>query len=89
MDFQKCEKSPPIQTRLTMRCLMRFSAAFKRPARSRKSLQRADPIIVPKLEQQFHYWKTMVKPKKLVKKMIRMINNSFKKEYLNRLARNR
>lgn len=41
---------PPIHTRLVMRCLIRFSAACKRPRLSRKSLQRADPITVPKLQ---------------------------------------
>lgn len=45
---------PPMHTRLVIRCLIRFSAACKRPRRSRKSLQRADPITVPKLQQEHH-----------------------------------
>ncbi|MPC14052.1 hypothetical protein E2C01_006804 [Portunus trituberculatus] len=41
------EPSPPITTRLVMPRLIRFLAALIRPSRSRKSMQRAEPITVP------------------------------------------
>lgn len=41
------EMVPPMHTKLVICFLIRFSAARSRPERSRKSLQRAEPIIVP------------------------------------------
>lgn len=41
------EPSPPIATKFVIPFAMRFAAAFRRPSRSRKSIHRAEPIIVP------------------------------------------